>query len=95
LSWEENPRSTTLTTRPQSPPAQAVTHLPEDRLVVGVARPAPTAHGNPLAGHRDPDNDLRQVTAVVLGVPVAAEPGLAVGTVSTVGAVGGVGVVGL
>ena len=47
-----------MTTRPSRQPRQPVLDLGQDRLVCGVARPAPTAHRDPLPGHREPDDDL-------------------------------------
>ena len=58
----------------EAPAAQPVADLGQDRLIVGVPGPAPAAHRDPLPGDREPDHDLRQIAAVVLGVPVAAEP---------------------
>jgi hypothetical protein len=64
---------------PAEPPAaQVVFHLLEHGLVVGVARPAPHPHRDPLAGDGQADHDLRQVGPVVLGVPKAANAILAV-----------------
>ncbi len=62
----------------QAPVPHAVLDLGQDRLVVGVARPAPAAHRDPLPGDREPDHDLWQVGPVVLGVSVLAEGVLAV-----------------
>ena len=62
----------------EAPAAQAVLDLGEDRLVACVARPAPAAHRDAFPGDRQPDDDLGQILAVVLGVPVAPEPARAV-----------------
>jgi hypothetical protein len=44
-----------------------------DRGIVAVAGPAPHPHRNALLGHGQSDHDLRQVVAMVLGVPVHPE----------------------
>ena len=57
----------------QAPVPHAVLDLGQYGLVVGVAGPAPTPHRDPFLGHGQPDHDLGQVGAVVLGMPVSAE----------------------
>ena len=57
----------------QPPAAQVILDLLEDGHVVGVARPAPHPDRDPLAGDRQPDHHLRQVAAMVLGVPIDPE----------------------
>jgi hypothetical protein len=60
--------------RAAEPPAEQVTlDLLDDRLVVGVSRPHPDAHWDPLAGDRKSDHDLGQIGAVVLGMTQAPQ----------------------
>ena len=54
----------------ESPRFQVVFDLTDERLVVGVAGPAPHPDGDPGAGDSHADHDLGQVGPVVLGVPV-------------------------
>ena len=82
MASEENPRSTTVTTRPSRQPRSPSLTSGRIALVVGVAGPAPAAHRDAFAGHGQPDDDLRQIRAVVLGVPVAAERVVAVSRVA-------------
>ncbi len=48
--------------------------LADERLVVGVPRPAPHPGWGSPSGHGHPDHHLGQVSSVVLGVPEGAEP---------------------
>jgi hypothetical protein len=48
-------------------------NLGQNRLVVGVAGPAPHPYRDALLGDGQPDDDLRQVVAVVFRVPITAE----------------------
>src|SRR5579875_66753 len=57
----------------KAPAAQVGLHLLDHRLVVGVLRPDPAAHGNPLPRGREADHDRRAVRAVVPGVTEAAQ----------------------
>jgi hypothetical protein len=57
----------------QPPAAQVVLDLGEHGHVLGVARPAPAAHRDALAGRGQTDHDLRQVRSVILGVAVDPE----------------------
>jgi hypothetical protein len=83
------PRSTIGDDPAEAPVPHPVPDFGQDGLVVGVARPAPAAHRDALLRHRQADDDLRQVRAVVLGVPIPAEPALAlVGIAFEVGARG-------
>ncbi len=56
------------------PAPQVVFDLGQHGLILGVAGPAPHPDRDALAGDRQPDHDLRQVVAVVLGLAVAAKP---------------------
>src|SRR5271170_799341 len=60
----------------QAPVAHVVLHLADQRGVIGVPGPAPDPDRDPVPGHGHPDHDLGQVIAVVLGLPVGAEPGV-------------------
>ena len=63
------------------PPAlKVVLDLLDHGLVVRVARPDPHPDRDPLARDRKADHDLRQIGAVVLGVPERPEPRSAVKT---------------
>ena len=60
----------------QPPPAQVVLDRADDRGVGGVAGEGPAPHRHPVAGDRHRDHHLRQIGAVVLGVPERPRPGL-------------------
>ena len=60
----------------QPPPAQVVLDGADDRGVGGVAGEAPAPHRHPVAGDRHRDHHLRQIGAVVLGVPERPRPRL-------------------
>ena len=53
----------------QVPAGQVVLDRADDRGVGGVAGKRPAPHRHPVAGDRHPDHHLRQVLAVVFGVP--------------------------
>ncbi|CAB4604964.1 unannotated protein [freshwater metagenome] len=57
----------------EPPAAQAVFHLGQDAVVVGVARPHPTANRDPLTRHGETDHDLREIRTRVLRLAVPAE----------------------
>ena len=57
----------------EPPPTQTVFHLGQDRVVVGVARPHPTANRDPLTRDGEADHDLREVRTGVLRLAVPAE----------------------
>ena len=63
------PRSTTQISRPSRQPRRSSLTLLDHGLVVGVPRPHPHAHRDPLAGDREADHDLGQVGPVVLEWP--------------------------
>ena len=60
----------------QPPPAQVVLDGADDRGVRGVAGEGPAPHRHPVTGDRHRDHHLRQVAAVVLGVPERPRPRL-------------------
>jgi hypothetical protein len=59
---------------PQAPVPHVLLDLPDQRRVGGVPGPAPDPDRDGLAGDGQPDDDLRQVIAAVLGLAVGAEP---------------------
>ena len=56
----------------QSSPNRSTMRSADDLLVAGAAGEGPAAHRDPVAGDRHRDDHLRQVAAVVLGVPKRA-----------------------
>src|SRR4029450_7209477 len=55
------------------PVAQVLADLPDQLLVAGVPGPAPDPDGDAGAGDGHANDDLRQVRAVVLALPVGPE----------------------
>ncbi len=62
----------------QLPPGQVPLHLVDGRRIRRVAGPRPAPHRDAASGHRQPDDDLRQVLPVILGVPVLPEAAILV-----------------
>jgi len=69
------PASPTNTQRPSRQPRRSRLDLPDRGDIHGVAREDPAAHGEALAGHRQADDHLGQIAALVLGFPTFALSG--------------------
>ncbi|MPY86283.1 MAG: hypothetical protein GEV00_24400, partial [Actinophytocola sp.] len=69
----------------QPPPTQVVLDRADDRLIGGVPGEGPAPHRHAVAGDRHRDHHLRQIRAVVLGVPERPHPRLGRAGVLVVG----------